>query len=59
MSRVKLLADEEIADYKESMEPIKQRLGFVPNSQRSMAHKPELLKAYGELSKAVMNQTHL
>ena len=57
MSRVKLLADEEIADYKELMEPIKQRLGFVPNSQRSMAHKPELLKAYGELSKAVMDQT--
>jgi uncharacterized peroxidase-related enzyme len=57
MSRVKLLADEEIADYKELMEPIKQRLGFVPNSQRSMAHKPELLKAYGELGKAVMNQT--
>ena len=57
MSRVKLLADDEIEDYEGLMEPIKQRLGFVPNSQRSMAHKPELLRAYGELGQAVMNQT--
>ena len=57
MSRVKLLADDEIEDYENLMEPIKQRLGFVPNSQRSMAHKPELLRAYGELGQAVMNQT--
>ncbi|MDE0797490.1 MAG: peroxidase-related enzyme [Alphaproteobacteria bacterium] len=57
MSRVKPLTDAEMADYQDMMEPIKQRLGFVPNSQRVMAHKPELLKAYGELGKAVMNQT--
>ena len=57
MSRVKLLSDEEIVDYKDIMAPIKQRLGFVPNSQRVMAHKPALLKAYGDLGKAVMNQT--
>lgn len=57
MSRVKLLSDEELVDYQDILEPIKQRLGFLPNSQRSMAHKPELLKAYGELGKAVMHQT--
>lgn len=57
MSRVKLLSDEELVDYQDILEPVKQRLGFLPNSQRSMAHKPELLKAYGELGKAVMNQT--
>ena len=52
MSRVKPLTDAEMADYQDMMEPIKQRLGFVPNSQRVMAHKPELLKAYGELGQS-------
>ena len=57
MSRVKLLSGDELAPYKEIIEPSIQRLGFLPNSQRVMAHKPELLKAYGELGKAVMNET--
>lgn len=57
MSRVRLLSDDELSEYKEIIEPSIERLGFLPNSQRVMAHKPELLKAYGELGKAVMNET--
>jgi uncharacterized peroxidase-related enzyme len=57
MSRVRLLSDDELTDYNDIIEPSVQRLGFLPNSQRVMAHKPELLKAYGELGKAVMNET--
>ena len=57
MSRVKLLTDDELTDYNDIIELSVQRLGFLPNSQRVMAHKPELLKAYGELGKAVMNET--
>ena len=57
MSRVKPLTDEELTEYQDIMAPSKQRLGFIPNSQRVMAHKPELLKAFNELGKAVNNQT--
>ena len=57
MSRVRLLTDEELETYGNIIAPSKERLGFVPNSQRIMAHKPELLAAYNELGKAVMLQT--
>ena len=57
MSRVKMLTDEELAQYEEIIAPSKERLGFVPNSQRVMAHKPELVAGYNELGKAVMLQT--
>jgi uncharacterized peroxidase-related enzyme len=57
MSRVRLLTDEELAPFEDIIGPTKERLGFVPNSQRIMAHKPELVVAYNELGKAVMNQT--
>ena len=57
MSRVKPLTDEELVDYQDIMAPSKQRLGFIPNSQRVMARKPELLEAFNALGKAVNNQT--
>ena len=56
MSRVRMLNDEELEPYNEIIAPTKKRLGFVPNSQRIMAHKPELVSAYNELGKAVMLQ---
>ena len=49
MSRVRMLNDEELEPYNEIIAPTKKRLGFVPNSQRIMAHKPELVSAYNEL----------
>ncbi|MBT6286152.1 MAG: carboxymuconolactone decarboxylase family protein [Rhodospirillaceae bacterium] len=39
------------------MAPSRERLGFIPNSQRVMARKPELLVAFNALGKAVNNQT--
>ncbi|MEE2998209.1 MAG: peroxidase-related enzyme [Pseudomonadota bacterium] len=57
MSRVRMMSDEELETYSDIMAPTKERLGFVPNSQRIMAHKPELVVAYNELGKAVMLQT--
>ena len=57
MSRVRMLNDEELEPYNEIIAPTKKRLGFVPNSQRIMAQKPELVSAYNELGKAVMLQT--
>ena len=57
MNRVRMLNDQELEPYNEIIAPTKKRLGFVPNSQRIMAHKPELVSAYNELGKAVMLQT--
>ena len=57
MTRVRMLNDEELEPYNEIIAPTKERLGFVPNSQRIMAHKPALVSAYNELGKAVMLQT--
>jgi uncharacterized peroxidase-related enzyme len=57
MSRVKPLTDDEVGDLVDVFKPSVERLGFVPNSQRVMAYKPELLKAFNELGKAVNNQT--
>ena len=57
MSRVRLLSDEELAPHEDIVALSKERLGFVPNSQRTMAHKPELIAAFNELGKAVMLQT--
>jgi uncharacterized peroxidase-related enzyme len=57
MSRVRMLNDQELEPLNDIIAPSKERLGFVPNSQRIMAHKPELVAAYNELGKAVMLQT--
>ncbi len=57
MSRVRPLSDEELGDLKDVIQPAVERLGFVPNSQRVMAYKPELLKAFAALGKAVNGQT--
>lgn len=57
MSRIRPLNDEELGDLSDVIKPAIERLGFVPTSQRVMAHKPELLKAFAELGRAVNSQT--
>ena len=57
MSRIRPLTDAELGDLTEVFEPTIKRMGFVPNSQRVMAYKPELLKAFAALGKAVNGQT--
>ena len=53
MSRVAGLADEELGDLTGVIEHSRAVLGFVPNSQRIMAHKPELLRAFAQLVGAI------
>lgn len=53
MSRVKPLTDEEFGELSGVLEAGKKILGFVPNSQRIMAYKPEVLRAFAQLANAI------
>ncbi len=57
MNRIDPLTDEQIGDALEIMQPSIERLGFLPNSQRIMAHKPELLSGINAMFKAISLQT--
>ena len=57
MNRIDPLTDEQIGDALEIMKPSIERLGFLPNSQRIMAHKPELLSGINAMFKAISLQT--
>ena len=57
MNRIDPLTDEQIGDVLEIMKPSIERLGFLPNSQRIMAHKPELLGGINAMFKAISLQT--
>ena len=53
MTRVTPLKLEDIPDLVEVFEPVKERMGFIPESQLTMAYKPALLKAFINLTRAV------
>ena len=55
MSRVKGLADDELGDLMDVLGAGAEILGFVPNSQRIMAHKPEVLRGLVQLANAIYN----
>ena len=57
MTRIAPLNDEDMGESIELLKPTIERLGFLPNSQRIMAHKPELLFGINELYKAIMHST--
>lgn len=61
MTRVRPLSDAELdanaAELDGVFDGARARQGYVPNSQRVMAYKPELLKAFGALREAVNFQT--
>lgn len=57
MTRITPLTDEEMGESIDFLQPTIERLGFLPNSQRIMAHKPELLFGINELYKAIMHRT--
>ena len=54
MPRVKPLNREDVPELEEFFRPSETRMGFVPNSLRTMAHSPDILKAFSGLSRAVM-----
>jgi uncharacterized peroxidase-related enzyme len=57
MSRITPLTDQEMGDSIDFLKPTIERLGFLPNSQRIMALKPELLVGINELYKAIMHRS--
>ena len=57
MTRIEPLNDEEMGDSVDFLKPTIERLGFLPNSQRIMARKPQLLLGINELYKAIMHRT--
>jgi len=56
MTRVEPLKLEDIPELLDVFEPVKARMGFIPTSQLTMAHKPALLKAFVNLTRAVYQQ---
>jgi uncharacterized peroxidase-related enzyme len=57
MTRIEPLTDEQMGASIDFLKPTIERLGFLPNSQRIMAHKPELLNGINELYKAIMHRS--
>lgn len=54
MSRLNPLAREELGELEGVFQIFKNRMGFVANSGLIMARRPAILKALGDLSKAVL-----
>lgn len=54
MSRLKPLAREELGELESVFQIFKNRMGFVANSGLIMARRPGILKALGDLSKAIL-----
>lgn len=53
MSRIRPLAPEDVPELEDIFTPYLERMGFVPTSQRVMAHYPPLVRAFVELARAV------
>ncbi|MEE8332678.1 MAG: peroxidase-related enzyme [Alphaproteobacteria bacterium] len=56
MSRVAPLDPKDIPELMEIFDPVIERMGFIPNSQLVMAYKPDLLRAFIALGRAVYAQ---
>jgi uncharacterized peroxidase-related enzyme len=53
MPRIQPLSPETLPDLGPVLEASKNRMGFLPNSQLIMAHRPEILRAFAQLAAAV------
>src|SRR5712691_10076946 len=53
MSRLEPLSREAAKDFDNLFEAAKNRMGFLPNSQLIMAHRPEILRAFVQLAAAI------
>lgn len=54
-ARIPFCSDELLEEHSELLETVTTNFGFVPASFRTLAHKPDLLRAVGDLSAAVMS----
>ena len=53
MNRITPLDWDEMSELHEFLDPVKERMGFIPTSQRVMARRPKILKAFVGLTRAV------
>jgi alkylhydroperoxidase family enzyme len=53
MSRLEPLPREAAKDFDDLFEAGRARMGFLPNSQLIMAHRPEILRAFVQLAAAI------
>jgi uncharacterized peroxidase-related enzyme len=53
MSRLEPLPKKAAKDFENLFEAAKNRMGFLPNSQLIMAHRPEILRAFVQLGAAI------
>ena len=56
MSRVKPLKREDLPELADLFKPVMDRMGFIPTSQLVMAQKPDLVRAFINLTLAVYKQ---
>ena len=56
MARLEPLPREELAEFEPFFQALEQGMGFVPNSVRTMAHRPELLRAFGAFAAGVLGE---
>lgn len=56
MNRVAPLDPKDIPELMDVFDPVIERMGFIPNSQLVMAYKPDLLRAFIALGRAVYKQ---
>jgi len=57
MARVAPLRREEAPELEDAFGPVEQRMGFLPNSLLTMAHRPEILRAVASLAQAARTGT--
>jgi len=53
MPRIEPVPLEASGDLRPMLEAAESRMGFVPNSQRILAHRPEILRAFRQLADAI------
>src|SRR5215813_13077049 len=53
MPRIDAVPRQAIGDLNTVLETVESRMGFVPNSQLILAHRPEILRAFAQLGAAI------
>jgi uncharacterized peroxidase-related enzyme len=57
MTRVPPVSRDEVPELEDAFAPVEQRMGFLPNSMLTMAHRPEILRAVAGLTQAARTGT--
>ena len=59
MSRIEPIKREKVPELEPFFSVTESRMGFLPNSQLIMAHKPKLVQAFSQLGQAVNDPTNM